>query len=143
MIPGWSVVIDRPRSVLFAGARRGLFLELALVAAATAIVLFLMGLILLHGRREAERARKRSHQRHELTRILGGAALGSDVSDGLVAGLADAFPGALCIVALETPMALASRSRARPRASSRPPRRRGRSSSSRRRRSPTTRARRS
>jgi serine phosphatase RsbU (regulator of sigma subunit)/anti-sigma regulatory factor (Ser/Thr protein kinase) len=100
--PGWTIVIDRPRSLLFADARRGLFLELALVAAATAIVLFLIALILLHGRREAERERKRSRQRHELTRILGGASLGSDVSDGLVAGLADAFPGALCIVALES-----------------------------------------
>jgi serine phosphatase RsbU (regulator of sigma subunit)/anti-sigma regulatory factor (Ser/Thr protein kinase) len=47
--------------------------------------------------------RRRSHQRHDLTRILGGAALGSDVSDGLVAGLAEAFPAALCIVALEDP----------------------------------------
>ena len=87
--------------MLFSDARRGLFLELALVAAAAAIVLFLIALILLHGRREAERERKRSRQRHELTRILGSASLGSDVSDGLVAGLADAFPGALCIVALE------------------------------------------
>ena len=102
-IPGWTIMIDRPRSVLFADARRGLFLELALVAAAAAIVLFLIALVLLHGRREAERERKRSHQRHELTRILGSASLGSDVSDGLVAGLADAFPGALCIVALEAP----------------------------------------
>ncbi|MDX6630738.1 MAG: hypothetical protein QOH00_2984, partial [Gaiellales bacterium] len=100
-IPGWTIVIDRPRSVLFADARRGLFLELALVAAATAIVLFLIAVVLLHGRREADRERKRSRQRHELTRILGSASVGSDVSDGLVAGLADAFPGALCIVALE------------------------------------------
>ena len=30
-IPGWTIVIDQPRAVLFADARRGLFLELALV----------------------------------------------------------------------------------------------------------------
>ena len=96
-------MIDRPRSVLFADARRGLFLELALVAAAASIVLFLIGLILLRGRREAERERTRARQRRELSRILGSASLGSEVSDGLVAGLADAFPGALCIVALEAP----------------------------------------
>ena len=83
------------------GRAPGFFLELALVAAAAAIVLFLIALILLHGRREAERERRRARQRHELTRILGSASLGSDVSDGLVAGLSDAFPGALCIVALE------------------------------------------
>ena len=100
-IPGWTIVIDQPRAILFSDARRGFFLELALVAAAAAIVLFLIALILLHGRREAERERRRARQRHELTRILGSASLGSDVSDGLVAGLSDAFPGALCIVALE------------------------------------------
>ena len=43
-IPGWTIVIDRPRSALFADARRGFFLELALVAAAVAIVLFLIAL---------------------------------------------------------------------------------------------------
>ena len=56
---------------------------------------------MLHGRREAERERTRSRQRHELSNILGSASLGTDVSDGLVAGLADSFPEALCIVALE------------------------------------------
>jgi serine phosphatase RsbU (regulator of sigma subunit)/anti-sigma regulatory factor (Ser/Thr protein kinase) len=100
-IPSWTIVLDRPRAVLFSDARRGFFLELALVAAAAAILLFLIALIVLHGRREAERERRRSRQRHELSSILGSASLGSDVSDGLVAGLADAFPDALCIVALD------------------------------------------
>jgi serine phosphatase RsbU (regulator of sigma subunit)/anti-sigma regulatory factor (Ser/Thr protein kinase) len=101
VIPGWTIVIDRPRAVLFSAARRGFFLELALVAAAAAIVLFLIALIVLHGRRGSERERTRSRQRDELSNILGSASLGSDVSDGLVAGLADSFPEALCIVALE------------------------------------------
>ena len=64
-------------------------------------MLFLIAYMLLRGRREAERERTRERQRRDLTRILGSASLGSEVSDGLVAGLADAFPGALCIVALE------------------------------------------
>jgi serine phosphatase RsbU (regulator of sigma subunit)/anti-sigma regulatory factor (Ser/Thr protein kinase) len=102
-VPGWTIVIDRPRSVLFSDARRGFFLELALVAAAATIVLFLIALVLLHGRRAAARDRKRSRQRHELTRKLGDASVGSDVSEGLVEALADVFPGALCIVALESP----------------------------------------
>jgi serine phosphatase RsbU (regulator of sigma subunit)/anti-sigma regulatory factor (Ser/Thr protein kinase) len=100
-IPGWTIVIDQPRAVLFADARRGLFLELALVAAAASIVLFLIGFILLRGRRAAERERMRARQRRELGRILGSASLGTEVSDGLVAGLSDAFPGALCVVALD------------------------------------------
>jgi serine phosphatase RsbU (regulator of sigma subunit)/anti-sigma regulatory factor (Ser/Thr protein kinase) len=101
-IPGWTIVIDQPLSVLFADARHGFFLELALVAAAASIVLFLIGFILLRGRRAAERERQRTRQRRDLSRILGSASLGSEVSSGLVDGLADAFPGALCIVALET-----------------------------------------
>ena len=100
-IPGWTIVIDEPRSTLLANARRGFFLELALIAAAASLVLFLIAYMLLRGRREAERERARERQRRALTRILGGASLGSEVSDGLVAGLAEAFPAALCIVALE------------------------------------------
>ncbi len=100
-IPGWMIVIDRPRSELFADARRGFLLELALVASAASIVLFLIAIMLVRMRRETERDRRRERQRRELTRILGGASAGSEVSNGLVAGLADAFPGALCIVALE------------------------------------------
>ena len=88
-IPGWTIVIDQPRSVLFADARRGLFLELALVAAAASIVLFLIGLILLRGRRAAERERTRARQRRDLSRILGSASPAAEVSDGLVAGLAE------------------------------------------------------
>jgi serine phosphatase RsbU (regulator of sigma subunit)/anti-sigma regulatory factor (Ser/Thr protein kinase) len=100
-IPRWTIVIDEPRSALLANARRGFFLELALIAAAASLVLFLIAYMLLRGRREAERERTRERQRRNLTRILGDASLGSDVSDGLVTGLSDAFPGALCIVALE------------------------------------------
>ena len=100
-IPGWTIVIDQPRSVLFADARRGLFLELALVTAAASIVLFLIGFILMRGRRAAERERTRARQRRDLSRILGSASLGTEVSDALVTGLADAFPGALCVVALD------------------------------------------
>jgi serine phosphatase RsbU (regulator of sigma subunit)/anti-sigma regulatory factor (Ser/Thr protein kinase) len=101
-IPGWTIVIDRKRSELFAEARRGFFLELALVAAASSIALFVIALILLRARREGERERARAHQRSDLTRTLGSASLGSEVSHGLAAGLADAFPGAACFVALES-----------------------------------------
>ena len=100
-VPGWTIVIDESRSALLANARRGFFLELALIAAAASLVLFLIAYMLLRGRREAERERLRERQRRDLTRILGGASLGSEVSEGLVAGLADAFPEALCVVALE------------------------------------------
>ncbi len=100
-IPDWTIVVDQPRAILFADARRGLFLELALVAAVASIVLFLIGFLLLRGRREAERERTRARQRRDLSLVLGSASLGSEVSDGLVAGLAEAFPGALCVVALD------------------------------------------
>ena len=100
-IPSWTIVVDQPRTVLFADARRGLFLELALVAASASIVLFLIGFILLRGRRDAEREGTRARQRRDLSLILGSASLGSEVSDGLVTGLSDVFPDALCVVALD------------------------------------------
>ena len=138
-IPGWTIVIDQPRSVLFADARRGFFLELALVAAAGSIVLFLIGFILLRGRREAERERTRARQRRDLSRILGSASLGSEVSDGLVAGLSPTpSRGALHRRAGGRGSPRPARSRPRPTARSpraRPP---ASSSSRRPRRSPTT-----
>ncbi len=100
-IPSWTIVVDQPRADLFADARRGLILELALVAGVASIVLFLIGFILLRGRRDAERERTRARQRRDLSRVLNSASLGSEVSDGLVAGLSEAFPGALCVVALD------------------------------------------
>jgi serine phosphatase RsbU (regulator of sigma subunit)/anti-sigma regulatory factor (Ser/Thr protein kinase) len=100
-IPGWTIVIDKPRTELFAAARRGLYLELALVAAAASIVLFLIGFMLWRGRRNAQRERTRARQRRDLSLVLGSASRGSEVSDGLVASLSDAFPGALCVVALD------------------------------------------
>ncbi len=100
-IAGWTILIDQPRSKIFAAARRGFLLELALVAAAASIVVFLIAFILVRGRREAQRERGRARQRRVLMSALGDASLGSEVSSGLVAGLAESFPGALCIVALE------------------------------------------
>ena len=100
-VAGWTVVIDQPRSRLFGAARRAFLLELALVAAAASFVLFLIAVTLLRGRRDAARERTRAQQRRALLRTVGDASLGSEVSDGLVAGLSGSFPGALCIVALE------------------------------------------
>ncbi|MDX6598888.1 MAG: hypothetical protein QOE87_2775, partial [Gaiellales bacterium] len=71
------------------------------VTAAASSVLFLIGFMLLRGRRAAEREGTRGRQRRDLSRILGSASLGSEVSDGLAACLSDAFPGALCVVALK------------------------------------------
>ena len=100
-IAGWTVVIDRPRSELFSAPRRAFLLELALVAAVASLVLFQVVLTLLRGRRESAREGIRTRQRRELLRAISDASLGSEVSNGLAAGLADSFPGALCIVALE------------------------------------------
>jgi serine phosphatase RsbU (regulator of sigma subunit)/anti-sigma regulatory factor (Ser/Thr protein kinase) len=100
-IPGWTIVIDRPRSSVFAAARRGLVLELALIATAAGIVFCLIGWVLLRARNEAERQSARARQRGELAHALGAAAVASEVSRGLAAGLASAFPDALAVVSLE------------------------------------------
>jgi serine phosphatase RsbU (regulator of sigma subunit)/anti-sigma regulatory factor (Ser/Thr protein kinase) len=100
-IPGWTIVIDRPRSSIFAAARRGLVLELALIATAAAIVFCLIGWVLLRARSEAERQSARARQRGELAHALGAASFAAEVSRGLAAGLATAFPDAVAIVALE------------------------------------------
>ena len=100
-IPGWTIVIDRTRSSIFAAARRGLVLELALIAAVATVVFWPIAWLLLRARREADRQSARSRQRDELSHALGAASFATEVSRGLAVGLAAAFPGALAVVALE------------------------------------------
>ena len=100
-IPGWTIVIDRPRSAVFAAARRGLLLELALIAAAAAVAFCVIGWLLLRARREADRQSARARQRDELSHALGAASFAAEVSKGLAAALSAAFPDALSVVALE------------------------------------------
>ncbi len=99
--PGWTIVIDRPRSAVFAAAWRGLMLELALIVAAAAVAFCVIGWLLLRARREADRQSAHVRQRDELSHALGAASLAAEVSTGLAAALSAAFPDALSVVALE------------------------------------------
>ncbi len=101
VVPQWKIVIDRPRSAVFAAARRGLVVELASIGAAALIIVTLFGWILMRARREEEKERERVRQWNALTHTLGGASAANDVSDALVAAIAAAFPGAQALVALE------------------------------------------
>ena len=101
-IPGWTIVIDRPRSEIFAAARRSLLLELALTSAAAGVVFCLIGWLLLRARREADRQSARARQRDDLAHALGGASIAADVSAGFATALATAYPEALSVVALES-----------------------------------------
>jgi anti-sigma regulatory factor (Ser/Thr protein kinase)/GAF domain-containing protein len=100
-VPGWTIVIDRSRASMFAAARRGLVLELALIAAVAAAVFCMIGWLLVRARREAERLSARARQRDELAHVLGAASYATEVARGLAVGLATAFPDALAVVALE------------------------------------------
>jgi len=100
-IPGWTIAIDRPRPDVFAAARHGLVLALALLAAAAAAVFGLVGWLLLRARREAEYRSRLARQRGELSHTFSGASLAAEVARGLVTGLTTAFPTARSIVALE------------------------------------------
>ncbi|HEY3614661.1 MAG TPA: SpoIIE family protein phosphatase [Gaiellales bacterium] len=100
-VPGWTIVIDRSRSSIFAAARRGLVLELALIAAVASVVFFLIGWLLVRARRDAESQGTRARQRDDLAHALGAASYATEVARGLAVGLATAFPDALAVVALE------------------------------------------
>lgn len=102
-IPGWQTVIDRPRSAVFAAARRSLALELISIAAATLIAVALMAWIITRSRRSEAVARAQVEQWELLTRSLGEASAGQEVSDALAAALAGSFPEASVVVALQTP----------------------------------------
>ena len=101
-IPGWTIAIDRPRPDVFAAARHGLVLALALLSSAAA------GRVRLHrvapaaGATRSQDRSRLARQRGELSHAFSGASLAAEVARGLVNGLATAFPErARSIVALE------------------------------------------
>ena len=98
--PGWTTVIDRPASTVFAPARRGLILELAVIGAAALAVLCIIGWALLRSRREQEAERLQIRHWDELAQSLGDASATGEVSHALGAALSTAFPQARVIVAV-------------------------------------------
>jgi serine phosphatase RsbU (regulator of sigma subunit)/anti-sigma regulatory factor (Ser/Thr protein kinase) len=100
-IPGWTIVIDRPRSAVFAAAWRSLVLELVSIGAAALIALGLIGVILVHTRRRAEEGRERARRWSELRRTLDRASAVGEISDALIGALASAFENAFAVVALK------------------------------------------
>jgi serine phosphatase RsbU (regulator of sigma subunit) len=62
-VPQWTVILDRPRSAVFAAARRTLFLESALLGGVALLDLALLGWIFMRARSEARAARERAVRR--------------------------------------------------------------------------------
>jgi serine phosphatase RsbU (regulator of sigma subunit) len=62
-IPQWTVILDRPRSAVFAAARRTLFLESALLGGVALLDLALLAWIFARARAEARTARERAVRR--------------------------------------------------------------------------------
>jgi serine phosphatase RsbU (regulator of sigma subunit)/anti-sigma regulatory factor (Ser/Thr protein kinase) len=100
-LPGWTMVIDRPASSVFAPARRALTVELAAIGIAALVILALIGWAIVRSRRELEREREGMRRWGELSQSLGDAAAPVDVTGALISALATAFPQACVIVALE------------------------------------------
>ena len=99
-VPGWMIVIDRSESSVYASARRSLILELVSVAAAAVVVLLLLTLVWRRSRRQTGAYEARARAWSGLTRTLAAAATPDEVVDGLIASLAEAFPGSLPVVSL-------------------------------------------
>jgi serine phosphatase RsbU (regulator of sigma subunit)/anti-sigma regulatory factor (Ser/Thr protein kinase) len=98
--PGWTTVIDRPASTVFAPAREGLVLELVVIGGAAFAVLCIIGWALMRSRHEQEAERLQIRQWDELSQSLGDASATGEVSLALGAALSTAFPEARVIVAV-------------------------------------------
>ena len=94
-------VIERPRSVVFAAARRALVLEFASVIAAVLVVFLILALMLRRSRSDTEVQNRRARAWSGLTRGLGSATNPAEISDALLAALVIAFGDAVAIVSLE------------------------------------------
>ena len=64
-IPQWTIVLDRPRSEIFATARRSFLVEGGVIAAITLVGLILLARILARARSEARDERERAQRRRQ------------------------------------------------------------------------------
>ena len=101
-VPGWVTAIDRPRSSVFASARRALFLELGSVLAAVLLVLATLVFVTRRARREAELHNERARTWSSLSRALASASTPAQVGDALLTSLSGSFPNAVAIVGIES-----------------------------------------
>jgi serine phosphatase RsbU (regulator of sigma subunit) len=62
-VPQWTIVLDRPRSAIFAAARRSLVLELVLIGGVALLDLALLAWILARARAQARRQLEQARQR--------------------------------------------------------------------------------
>jgi len=100
-VPGWVTAIDRPRSSVFAPARRALFLELGSVLAAVLLVLGTLVFVVRRARRRAELYNQRARAWSSLSRALASASTPTQVSDALLGALSGSFPNAVAVVGIE------------------------------------------
>lgn len=101
-VPAWEIVIDRPRSAIYAAALRSLELELALVAAAVLAVLGMIGFVVRRTRRARGIQDAWARAWSDLTRALTAAATPDEVAAALVTALTGTFPDAGVVVVFET-----------------------------------------
>jgi anti-sigma regulatory factor (Ser/Thr protein kinase) len=101
-VPAWEIVIDRPRSGVFAAAWRSLELELGLVGAALVAVLGMVGFVVRRARRARGIQDARARAWSDLTRALAAASTPDEVAAALVKALSGAFPDAAAVVVFET-----------------------------------------
>ena len=64
-VPGWTVILDRPRSEVFAAARRTLFLEIALLGGVALLDIAMLLWIFLRARADARAERERALARRQ------------------------------------------------------------------------------
>ncbi|MEO9174566.1 MAG: SpoIIE family protein phosphatase, partial [Gaiellales bacterium] len=64
--PGWSIVIDRPRSEVFAAARRALMLDIVLIAGLALLVIALLAWVARRARREVQRQAAHFAREHDI-----------------------------------------------------------------------------
>jgi len=91
-VSGWTSVIDRPRSSVFAAALRALLLELVSVGAALLLVVSILIVIARRSRRDSQIEQERARSWSDLTRALAAAATPAAIEQALRAALSSSFP---------------------------------------------------
>lgn len=102
-VPGWVAVIDRPRTEVFAAARRGLAIDLSFTGLGALVILGLLFWTLRRARAGARSAQADFRVWTRLTEDFASAHTSSDVARALVDSLAARFDDVDVTVALAAP----------------------------------------
>lgn len=101
-LPDWTMAIDEPESVVYAGARHSLLLDVASIGIAVLVVLAILALAIRRSGRDIREQGEQAQSWSRLTRTLAAVSTPAEVADAMLETVRDVFPDAVVVVSVRS-----------------------------------------